>query len=141
MIAVALQDELRNILLHSLACLGGVDGLAEYNNGIYNLLVSLYPPTIATATATSHPTSSTTSHRTRAQPTYPPRLHQTNSITIRARHNRRPPRLNREVPALNNEACVANESRVLQGFVLLVSDLERQIRRCNHASQPPHQRE
>lgn len=63
---------------------------------------------------------------------YTHRLHQSKSITIRTRHNCRPPGLNRQVPALDNEARVPNERRVLEGLVLLVSDLERQIRRCNH---------
>lgn len=105
-----------------------VDRLTEYNNGMYiihsrsansahycycYILQSTVPLVILVQSLHSPPTL----------------------IAIRARHDRRPPGFNREVPALDDEARVPNERRVLESLILLVPHLERQIRRCNHNSQ------
>lgn len=97
-----------------------VTGLAEYNNGMYIIHARLATPAPA-ATAILHPTP----------PPYS-RSSNTESITIRARQNRRPPRLHRKVPVLNNEPRVPNKRRILERLILLIPDLERQRRGCNH---------
>lgn len=58
-------------------------------------------------------------------------------ITLRARHNRRPPRLDRQCSIHHYEPAIPDKGLVLQLLILPASGLERQIRRWQHTRHQP----